>query len=83
MQCIPALTRGAWLTHGLDGVGVLCHHAEGTLEGVVDLVHVLVQALVVEELVKEVVPSVLQHQAAKQLCQQDVPNGGKVRGGPP
>lgn len=61
------------LTHGLNGVGILSHHAKGALEVVVDLVHVLVQDLVVEEAMEEVVPSVLQDQATKELCQEDVP----------
>ena len=47
------------LTHGLDGVGILGHHAKGALEVVMDLVHVLVQILVVQEAMEEVVPCVL------------------------
>ncbi len=54
-------------------MSVLCHHPKGGLEMMVHLVYVLVDAAVMQQLVHKEVPRVLDHQAAKELCQNHIP----------
>ena len=55
----PYSSHAVTLTKSLNGVSVLCHHAERSLEMMVHLVNILVDGAMMKQLVYPVVPGVL------------------------